>query len=355
MDRELMKVEKIEIAPGFRISRIIKGGWQLSQGHGSLQGGTPIEDMFAFAEAGITTFDCADIYTGVEELIGEFLKLRKKRMGNADDIKVLTKYVPDYDELPEINKASVERIIDRSLTRLGLERLDMVQFSWWSYEIPGWVETAGWLQELQRAGKINLLSATNFNTTHSSEILDAGVKLSTMQVQYSLLDRRPATSLAQLCKSAQVHMLCYGTLAGGFLSEKWLGQSESKPPYENRSLTKYKLIIDEFGQWELFQTLLKTLKSIAEKHGVSIANVATRYILDKDMVGGVILGARSATHLQAALNTFGFTLDHDDTNKINSVLEQGKGPSGDVFDIERIKDGPHGLIMKYGLNRGKAT
>ncbi|MFZ1807391.1 MAG: aldo/keto reductase, partial [Cyclobacteriaceae bacterium] len=68
-----MEVEKIELAPGFQISRIVKGGWQLSQGHSQGTGNDPVEDMFAFAEAGINTFDCADIYTGVEELIGRFL------------------------------------------------------------------------------------------------------------------------------------------------------------------------------------------------------------------------------------------------------------------------------------------
>ena len=77
-----MSVDRFEIVPGFSISRIIKGGWQLSSGHSQGGGLNPIEDMFAFAEAGITTFDCADIYTGVEELIGSFLKERRKRRGS---------------------------------------------------------------------------------------------------------------------------------------------------------------------------------------------------------------------------------------------------------------------------------
>ncbi|MBX2943143.1 MAG: aldo/keto reductase [Cyclobacteriaceae bacterium] len=346
-----MEVEKIELAPGFQISRIVKGGWQLSQGHSHGANNDPIEDMFAFAEAGITTFDCADIYTGVEELIGKFLAERKRRLGSSSDIKVLTKFVPDYDDLASISKSYVEKIINRSLKRLGQERLDMVQFSWWTYDIPGWVETAHWLKELQQAGKINLISATNFNTASTKEIVSAGVKLSTLQVQYSLLDNRPEKSLISLCEEERMHLLCYGTVAGGFFSKQWLGVSEPKAPFENRSLVKYKLMIDEFGGWELFQRLLNALNIIAFKHNVDLTNVASRYILDRKSVGGIIIGARTIAHLKSNLKIFSFQLDESDMNLIEGVLSQRKGPPGDVFDIERIKEGPHGSIMKYNLNQ----
>ncbi len=343
-------MERFSIAPGFTISRIVKGGWQLSQGHSQDYREDPVEGMFAFAEKGVTAFDCADIYTGVEELIGAFLAARRQRMGNHKDIQVLTKFVPDYDVLSAINKAYVERIIDRSLRRLGVERLDMVQFSWWTYTIPGWVETALWLKELQQAGKINLISTTNFNTRATKEIVEAGVSLATAQVQYSLLDGRPEGSLIDLCEKHNINLLCYGTVAGGFLSEKWLGAAEPKPPFENRSLVKYKLMIDEFGGWELFQSLLKVLKTVAEKHHASLTNVASRYMLDRKQVAGIIIGARTSDHLAENLRVFDFKLDAEDEKLIADILRQRKGPSGDVFDIERIKDGPHGVIMRYNLN-----
>lgn len=345
-----MEVEKIELVPGFKISRIIKGGWQLSQGHSEGATSDPIADMFAFAEAGITTFDCADIYTGVEELIGKFLAERKKRQGTNTDIQVLTKFVPDFDDLNSINKKYVEKVIDRSLKRLGQERLDMVQFSWWSYNVPRWVETAGWLQELQQAGKINLISGTNFNTESTKAMIDKGVKLATMQVQYSLLDNRPE-KLATLCENNNIHLLCYGTVAGGFFSKRWLGMSEPQPPFENRSLVKYKLMIDEFGGWELYQQLLQVLLFIAEKREVDLTNVASRYILDRNQVGGLIIGARTVDHLKSNLKVFSFQLDRDDLDLIEGILLQRKGPPGDVFDIERVKEGPHGSIMKYNLNQ----
>ncbi|MCB0492529.1 MAG: aldo/keto reductase [Cyclobacteriaceae bacterium] len=349
-----MEVEKIELATGFQISRIIKGGWQLSQGHSQGVNNDPVEDMFAFAEAGINTFDCADIYTGVEELIGKFLTERKRRLGSNSDIKVLTKFVPDYDDLASMDKNYVQKIIDRSLQRLGQERLDMVQFSWWTYDVPRWVETAHWLQELQQDGKINLISATNFNTASTKDMVDAGIKLSTLQVQYSLLDNRPENYLIDLCKKEGMYLLCYGTVAGGFFSKRWLGASEPNAPFENRSLVKYKLMIDEFGGWELFQQLLVALNTIADKHDVDLTNVASRYILDRSSVGGIIIGARTIAHLGSNMKVFSFQLDQNDNTLIDKVLSQRKGPPGDVFDIERIKEGPHGAIMKYNLNQQQA-
>ena len=109
-------------------------------------------------------------------------------------------------------------------------------------------------------------------------------------------------------------------------------------------------MIDEFGGWDLFQALLQELKSIAAKHEVKLANVATRYILDRPQVAGIIVGARGVNHLQENLQAFDLSLDKEDHAALNKILRERKGPPGDVFDIERIKDGPHGAIMKYNLN-----
>ncbi len=349
-----MSIERIEIAPDFSISRIIKGGWQLSQGHSDGNKDHAIEDMFSFVDQGITTFDCADIYTGVEELIGKFLAERKRRLGSISDVQVLTKFVPDFDILTCITKAHVEKVIDRSLQRLGVEQLDMVQFSWWSYSIPKWMETAYWLKELQQAGKIKLISGTNFNTQATRAMVESGVPITTLQVQYSLLDNRPEKEMIALCKEKNIHLLCYGTVAGGFLSERWLGVAEPMPPYENRSMVKYKLMVQEFGGWGLFQSLLRTLSQIANSHQVSLTNVATRYIIEHDQVGGVIIGARDSKHVDENLKLFEFQLKQKDYEAIENIIGQRKGPAGDVFDIERIKDGPHGSIMRYHLNQIEA-
>lgn len=343
-------IERIELAPGYSISRIIKGNWQLSQGHSGHISGDPVADMFSFVENGITTFDCADIYTGVEELIGSFLSAYKKSGRPVTDVQVHTKYVPDYAALSALTRADVVKTIDRSLQRLGVDRLDLVQFSWWNYGVPKYVDAALWLKELQQQGKIRLIGLTNFNTATTEEICSAGIDVCAAQIQYSILDCRPETTFVPLSLRNQIHLLCYGSVAGGFLSERWLGVAEPVGALENRSLTKYKLIIDDFGGWQLFQELLSVLKSIADHHHVSIAAVAQRYVLDKPGVAAVIAGARNANHISSHESVGSLRLRPEDNQRLLDIVRKGRKISGDVFDVERIKEGPHGRIMKYNLN-----
>jgi aryl-alcohol dehydrogenase-like predicted oxidoreductase len=346
-------LRRAQLRPGYQISRVIRGGWQLAGGHGAIDRQTAIGDLDAFYASGITTFDCADIYTGVEELIGDFRTqyLRSKGREALAALKVHTKFVPDLDVLPVISKAHVRSVIDQSLRRLKMERLDLVQFHWWDYLVPGCVETALWLRELQQEGKIDLIGGTNFDTPHTLELLAAGIPLVSMQVQYSLIDARPERALVKACRDNDIHLLCYGSVAGGFLSDRWLGLAEPVPPFENRSLTKYRLIIDDFGGWELFQRLLRTLRRIADRHGVDISTVASRAILDRPQVAAVIVGARNRSHLVANLAIAKLHLTAADHEEIGAVLSDCHIPEGDTFTLERDRTGRHGSIMKYNLNK----
>jgi len=342
-------VQTVELAPGYRIPRIIRGGWQLSGDHGAVDRERALSEMATFVAAGLNTVDGADIYTGVEAMYGEF---NARRMAQGlPRLQVHTKFVPDYGDLARVDAAYVRRIITRSLQRLRLERLDLVQFHWWDYNIPCWAEAAQALVALRQEGLIANVAATNFDTPHTAALLDAGVPLVGMQVQYSLLDRRPQTALAGLCERRGMHLLCYGTLAGGFFSEHWLGQPEPLEGITNRSLVKYKLVIDEFGGWAAFQKLLRTLQAIGLRHGVSIATVATRWVLEQPAVAAAIVGARYADRIADTLSVFSLQLDASDHAAINTILAEHPGPAGDTYTLERDKTGPHGRIMKYDLNK----
>jgi aryl-alcohol dehydrogenase-like predicted oxidoreductase len=347
------EVARYRLASGLCISRVIKGGWQLAGGHGRVEGERALEDMRLYVEAGITTFDCADIYTGVEGLIGQFLQRHRDelRSGALPPIQVHTKYVPDLDSLATLRRVDVESAIDRSLHRLGVEQLDLVQLHWWDFDIPGYVEAATHLHRLQSRGKIRYIGVTNFDAAHLTEILDAGVPVVSNQVQHSLLDHRPQGAMTDLCQRYGISLLCYGTVAGGFLSDRYLGWPEPKPPYENRSLAKYKLIIDEFGGWTLYQELLRRVKAVAIKHQASIATVSMHYALKQRKVGAIVVGARHARHLADTLRLFSLDLDAEDLDAIREVTARSSGPCGDVYALERVKGGKHAAIMKYNLNQ----
>ncbi len=345
----MSSIEQADLVPGYSISRLLKGGWHLAGGHGEIDRDDAIRDMAAFVEAGMTTFDCADHYIGVEEMIGDF---RTAYPSLANSVRIHTKFVPDYGRLGNVHKAYVESIIDRSLRRLKVEILDLVQYYWWDTDIPGYIETAQFLSELRDAGKIAHLGVTNFNVAQLGRLVDAGIPIVANQLQYSPIDLRPQNAMIEFCQANNIKQLCYGTLAGGFFAERWLGEPEPTHPFDNRSLTKYKLIIDDFGGWALFQELLATLARIARRHDATIGQVALRWVLSRPTIVGAIVGATSTRHLAENAATFAFDLDGEDQAAIKSVTDRRTGPQGDCYDLERDKTGRHGAIMRYNQNEG---
>ncbi|MEX0343551.1 MAG: aldo/keto reductase [Rhizobiaceae bacterium] len=347
-----MGVETIDLRPGHTISRVIKGGWQLAGDHGAVDRDMAIRDMEKFLDAGITTFDCADIYKGVEETIGEFIsRLRRNRGRNVSDkVCVHTKLVPDLERLADIRPQDIEAIIDRSLTRLKIDRLHLVQFYWWDLSIGDPLGSLEILRRCQQKGKIANLGINNWDADDIQPFIDAGFDLASAQIQYSVLDRRASGRFSDWARSQNMQLVCYGTLAGGFLTENWLGKPDPGFEFENRSLVKYRLIIEEFGNWELFQALLQALKDVGDRHGVSLSSVATRWVLDRPQVAAAIVGARYAYHLPQTLQIFEFVLADEDLARIGAIIDESAGPRGPIYGLERDRNGPHGRIMKYNLN-----
>jgi aryl-alcohol dehydrogenase-like predicted oxidoreductase len=227
-----------------------------------------------------------------------------------------------------------------SLRRMDLESLDLLQFHWWDYDDERYLDALTHLVRLREEEKIKHLGLTNFDTEHLKRIGEHGVRVVSNQVQYSLIDRRPQVQMVAYCRDQGVHLLAYGTLCGGLLSDRYLGQPEPVGAALNTaSLRKYKQMIDAWGGWELFQQLLVTLKGIADSKGASIANVAVRYVLDRPAVAGVIAGARLglAEHRADNARAFDIQLDDEDLGQIESVLSHSRdlyqliGDCGDEY------------------------
>ncbi|MBA9026422.1 aldo/keto reductase [Peribacillus huizhouensis] len=344
--------ERFELAKDYTISRVINGCWQLSEGH-SLQTNLDKQDiMKAFnmlVEKGFTTFDCADIYTGTEEFLGEFLKqLKHGSTISPNDIQIHTKYVPDINLLSDVDFTYTEKIIDRSLKRQNRDVLDLVQFHWWDYDVPGYIETAGDLLRLKEKGKIRNIAVTNFDTKHLKEIVDAGIPIVSCQNQYSVFDRRPEKELLEYCKIKGISLLCYGTLSGGLLAEKWLGKTSIQP--DTRSHVKYLQVIEETLGWVGYQELLLLLDKIAKKYSVNIAHVATKYILSQQGVGASIIGVRNSSHVESNAQIFSFELDCSDIEEINHFLHNYSILEGEPFELERTAGSKFRNIMKMNLN-----
>ncbi len=347
---------------------MIMGGWQLSEGHhrDAPDRTKVLDDLEKLVQASApesVAFDCADIYTGVEELLGALL--RRVTAGQGPDsgtVRIHTKLVPDRTHLNRVDYAYVAGIVERSLSRLGTERLDLVQYAWWDYDVPGYVECGQHLDELKRQGKIAAIGVTNFDTPRLREIVEAGVDVTANQLQYSALDHRPESDMVELCIDKGIALLCYGTLAGGLLTDSWLGRDDPTPdPYsqatrlDTRSLTKYRLIVEEFGGWAAYQRLLESLSDIGRSLDATIAQVATAYALALPGVRSVISGVTRPDRFAATLAATKLTLSQDHMAQIRAHADAAPGPLGPVFGLEREVGGAHAAIMKYNLNSGSES
>lgn len=330
---------RLQFTPDLNICRVLNGMWQVSGAHGRIDSQRAIENMFQYMDAGFTTWDLADHYGPAEDFIGEFRRqlLNTRGQEALSNIQAFTKWVPRPSRM---TKSLVEQNINVSLKRMGVETLDLMQFHWWEYQDKNYLDALKYMSELQEEGKIKHLALTNFDTEHLKIIAEAGIKIVSNQVQFSLIDRRPEVNMVPFCLANNIKLFAYGTLCGGLLSEKYLGQPEPRgKELATASLRKYKNMIDAWGGWSLFQELLSVLKEIADKHTVSIPNVAVRYILDKLAVAGVIVGARLSVseHLEDNARVFDLTLNAEEQERIQAVLRNSRdlyqliGDCGDEY------------------------
>ena len=322
-----MSISKTVLSDDLSICRILNGMWQVSGGHGQINRESAISEMVKYHESGFTTWDLADIYGPAESYVGEF----RKRLPLQELVKsqALTKFVPNPGPM---TKSIVEYHIDQSLEKMNTDSLDLVQFHWWDYNNLSYLDALAHLSKLRDEGKIKHLGLTNFDTKRIKIMIEKGFKLVSNQVQYSILDQRPEKSMVPFCQKHEIHLLTYGTLLGGFLSETYLNSpAPHRADLTTFSLQKYYNMIDTWGGWKLFQELLHTLSQIAKKHNSSIANIATRFILDKPAVAGVIIGARLgiSEHRVDNSKVFDLQLDSQDRVLISSIT----GKSNDLFDV----------------------
>jgi aryl-alcohol dehydrogenase-like predicted oxidoreductase len=319
-----------QLAPDLTINRVVNGMWQVAGGHGYIDHELAIDDMIEYHYAGFTTWDLADIYGPAEDFIGEFRhRLSElKGKGELDRIQALTKWVPQPGR---ITRSIVKENIQRSLRRMGVISLALLQFHWWDYNNPYYMDALEYLSELRDEGIIKHVGLTNFDTKRMQIMIDSGLQIVSNQVQYSIIDRRPEVKMIPFCMEHNISLLSYGTLCGGLISERYLGREPSTAELNTLSLRKYKKMIDAWGGWNLFQDLLSTLKRIAQKHNVSIANVASRYILAKPAVAGVIIGVRLGIvdHRNSNMQVFNFSLDKLDCDAIDAVCTK----SNNLFEI----------------------
>ena len=320
----MSEIETIPLAQDLSICRILNGMWQVAGGHGQIDHNSAINQMLEYNENGFNTWDMADIYGPAESFYGDFRNVLEERKGKEEleNIQGFTKFVPNPGPM---TRSIVEHYIEQSMKKMNVDVIDVIQFHWWDYNDANYIEALHQLTKLRDDGKISHLALTNFDTERMQIMIDNGIELISNQVQYSIIDQRPDVKMASFCKKHNMKLLAYGTLLGGLLTEKYLDVTEpTRADLDTYSLQKYMNMIDAWGGWQLFQELLVTLDEIAKKYDVQIANIATRFVLDRPAVAGAIIGSRLglSDHITQNTKTFSIKLQNDDYENIKLVTSK---------------------------------
>lgn len=345
-------VERIELAPGLTISRVVTGLWQVAdmeRDGRTLDLDAAARAMHPYIDAGFTSFDMADHYGSAELIAG---RARPHEGEGVHHVQLFTKWVPPPGP---VTAADVRAAVERALTRLRVPALDLLQFHAWNYADPFWLDALFHLHDLQREGLIRHLGLTNVDAAHLRLVLASGIPIVSNQVSASLIDRRAAGPLAAVCQEYDVSLLAYGTLCGGWLSDRWLGAAE--PDWERQgtwSQMKYGRFIRVVGGWPALQRVLRAARAVADRHGVSIANVATRFVMQQPGVAAVIVGARlgERSHVDDNLRLGRLALDEDDRLTLEAAIATLAPIPGDCGDEYRV---PPFLTASGDLSHHVAT
>lgn len=322
------------LAPNLEIPRIVTGLWQIAdmERHGTEL--DPVESakhMQPYVDAGFTAFDMADHYGSSEIIAGVF----KNQQPEPEQVKLFTKWVPKPGK---ISREDVREAVGLALGRMKQKSIDLLQFHAWFYPDPSWLDGLMYLNELREEGLIKHIGVTNFDSAHLNMALASGIPIVSNQICHSVIDQRAMGGMSKVCEKHGVQLLAFGTLMGGFLSDKWLGKSEPKmEELKTWSQMKYKRFIDAAGGWDVYQNLVQAMKKVADKHNVSAANIASRFVLENPHVAAVIIGARlgESEHIEDNKKLLEIELDETDISTIKEAQQQLTSIPGDCGDEYR--------------------
>lgn len=328
---------------GVTPSAIIKGCWQLSGSHRGdsatdrTASAAAVADFPRFVAAGIDSFDMgpeACGYGPAELVVGEYLRTLPK---DAARPLVFSKLCAVGPEQTSMTRDWVKQKLERACSRTGAPRLDLAQLYWGDLAYAqGLVDCALYATEEVAEGRLGALGYTNMDTATLAKLRDAGAEVAAHQIQFSLLDRRPRKEQIAWCLESGCKLLPYGVLAGGLLSDAYLGVSADVVKVDTASKGKYASVLRRAGGWEWFQSLLRVLRAVGDAHeGQSVSNVAARWVLQQPAVGALILGARNAAHVDDHRRLFAFELSAEELGQIEEVLSRGVQSKGDTYAWER--------------------
>lgn len=310
---------------------------------GTMTFGTQCDEQLSFEimdrawHAGIDFFDAAEMYPvpptkelfgRTEEIVGRWLKTKPR-----ESVILATKitgpahgwFVPPVRHgHSALDRVQIVRAVESSLKRLQTDYIDLYQTHWPDHGTR-YEEILGPLTQLVRQGKIRVLGCSNETCWGVMKSLSASEKFGlsrydTVQNNFSLINRRCESELAQVCRQEKISLLPFSPLGGGVLTGKYI---QHDPPgarfTEYRKLgERQQRLADRFLNDRVRDTVVR-LKSIADDLGITLTALCVAWSKQHDFVASTIIGATTVAHLNESLAADGLVLDRETLNRIDEI------------------------------------
>ena len=282
-----------------------------------------------FVEAGGNLIDTADVYSdGVsEEIIGRWLG--KQPAGIRSQVVLATKGRFAMGDGPNdvgLSRRHLRDALDASLRRLGVESVDLYQVHAFDPHTP-LDETLGFLDDAVRAGKISYVGLSNYTGWQVQKVVDLAefrglARPVTLQPQYNLLVREIEWEIVPACESTDLGLLPWSPLGGGWLTGKYT--RDARPTGATRLGEDPERGVEAYDRRSTAQRtwdVIDAVESVASSRGVTMAQVALAWVVDRPMVSSVILGARTVEQLQDNLGAAGLHLSQEETARLDTASD----------------------------------
>jgi aryl-alcohol dehydrogenase-like predicted oxidoreductase len=305
---------------GLVISELVYGNW-ITHG-GQVEEDAAVACVNAALEAGITTFDTADVYAqgAAEEVLGRALKDQRR-----DGLEIFTKvYWPMGPGKNDrgLSAKHIKESIDNSLQRLQTDRVELYQAHRWDVETP-LEETMQAFADVVHAGKAHYIGVSEWTADQiraGAELAkELKIQLVSSQPQYSALWRVIEAEVVPASEELGIGQIVWSPLAGGILSGKYK-PGQAAPAGSRGADPKFGRFVEGWMNDDVLERV-QQLGPIAEGQGLTIAQLSLAWVLQNSNVSAAIIGATRPEQVAENVKAVGVELDDEVMEKINKILE----------------------------------
>lgn len=299
------------------VSRICFGCWQLSP---SFWGDIPLdpwrEALGKALDLGVNFIDTADAYGNgySEEELGKWMEENKVR----DEFVVATKFYWNFEQKerhPDTSHDYILRECEASLKRLRTDTIDLYQIHRWD-PLTRPEEVAAAFYKLRREGKVRWFGLSNCNADQI-RMYDSYFGVECLQPLYNMIDREFEEGPQAVCQEKRIGVIPFSPLHNGLLTAKYTRDQDFTDFRANKPLFRP-------GAFERMLDGLDAIRPVAEKHGLTMPQLAIRWVLTNPAVTSAIVGIKKANHIESIVAAADDILPLDDWHRVAGAIGKAK-------------------------------